>query len=149
MSEKEHEELLAMYQIAVDDIRDSKHQQWSVIHLTLLAIAAVVAIPSISYIEKCGVKVPVCLLRFLVWFIGVTGIVFIGSFAYSLSKFRKKKETIREHFVETVRKIEEYKFGGPLVSCFMKEFLQTTTVFAIIFMAFIGFAIYIALSILR
>lgn len=107
MAENEHEELLAMYKIAIEDIRDSKHQQWRIIELTLLAIAALVYV--YKYFPSA---MAVGSLRFNVCFVGIIGIIFICSLAYSLSRYEKKKETIRGKFSETVQRIEEHKYGG-------------------------------------
>ena len=143
MAENEHEELLAMYKIAIEDIRDSKHQQWRIIELTLLAIAA------LAYVYKYFPSaMAVGSLRFNVCFVGIIGIIFICSLAYSLSRYEKKKETIREKFSETVRCIEEHKYGGRSF-VYIRRGLQRTPVFTSVFVIFIIAAMYIALSIIK
>jgi len=140
---KRHEELMAIYKIVIDDIRDSKHQQWRVIQLTLLAIAAIASVH--KYFRG---SVAPGLLEIMVWFVGGVGIAFILSFTHSLSKYRKKKESIRKHFTDTAKRIEETR----LFSCWLEwvvNMFQTTPVFAILFSAFIGVAMYVAISIIN
>lgn len=134
------EEFMAMYKIAIEDIRDNKHQQWRIIQLTLLAIAAIV---SIHKYFPCSVTARS--LKGAVWFVGVAGIIFILSFAYSLSKYRKKKEAFREHFSDAAKEIEK----AGLWDCWFErviDMFQTTIVFAGLFSIFIGIAMYIAIS---
>ena len=143
MSDKEHEELLAIYKIAIEDIRDSKHQQWRIVELTLLAIAALV------YVHRYFPStIAIVSLRFNVCFVGIIGGIFICSLAYSLSRYEKKKKTIRDKFSETVRGIEEHKYGGRSFILIRKG-LQRTPVFTSVFIFFIIVALYIALSIIK
>ncbi len=143
MVEHEHEELLTIYKIAVEDIRDGKHQQWRIIELPLLAIAA------LTYVHKYfPSRITVEWLRYAVGFVGTIGIIFICSLAYSLSRYEKKKQTIRAKFGETVQGIEKRELGGRSLTFIVKT-LQATPVFTGVFVIFVVIAMLIALSIIK
>jgi predicted ferric reductase len=139
MTEDElHQERLAMYKIAVDDIRDAKHQQWRIIQLTLLAIVALVTVN-----DYFSCRAAACSLRVVVFFVGAIGIIFIWSFAYSLCRFQNKKKRYMAYFDKAVTQIiekrEEHIING----------LQTSEFFASIFTIFIIIAVCIAWLVIK
>lgn len=127
-------ELLTMYQIAIDDIRDSKQQQWRVIHLTLLAIAAIAAVAN-------SLKCPI-ILHIVVSAISALGILFIWVYAGSLQRFRNKKRLyLRLLSIRRVERRLEEKSKT-------KKFLRHSCFFASVFTFIIVIAWFIAIRIM-
>lgn len=126
------EELVILYKIAIDDIRDGKHQQWRIIQLTLLAIAALTSVK--NYFPNLP-------LSCLVVFVALVGVFFIAQFTYSLERFRRKKETIQEKFNSITREIDNnYLFSNKEREEKLRKRFQHVLVFASAFSFFIFIA---------
>ena len=125
---KEHEEIRALYQIYIDEIRYTKQQQWNTVYLTLFAIAGILALSLGLQILSQSLTIfliAICIV------IAVFGIFLIGHYQWSLARYRYKKDRIIGTFSHRAAEIvhKEPRCRELLDHFFAKELLPFLVLF--------------------
>lgn len=108
LSDRAHQELLALQSLSASDIAFYKQQQWKICNYVLVLDASVIAIP--KFVDSQLYPWEFFILGLLAVVIFIAGIFLIREMGIALSKGRERLPALRVHF--DMNALKAYAAGG-------------------------------------